>query len=358
VGGRVPDNIALKTGTCMNVSLSSFQFDTTTIPIEARFQSWAAMIPYFHVEQPAGADDFVLRAKVWLLEGMVLSVNTMPPVTLERTAASIAADARTDYVVVLSRNGSWRASGAGSRLVAPGAVCVLDNCCPYRVESSGGEFIILNVSRPLLDDPRLPFDLHAQLFGNTLALVFADFLFALCQRLPMVAQDEAPALTRALRDLLVACLAAGHEALWHSRDDISVLHRAKRYIDRNLASALTVADVARAMGVSRTHLYRIFAGIGGVERFVMRQRLTRAHALLSNHAERRRGVAEVAYATGFSGLPHFSRLFKAHFGITPTQARANIRVGAAPPAREFVTADSRRLQTWVSAPLERHAKAT
>ena len=86
-GARVPTNIAPKAGTCMNVSLSSFQFDTTTMPVEARFHSWAAMIPYFHAEQPVGAVDFVLRAQVWLLEGMVLSVNSMPPVTLERTAA-------------------------------------------------------------------------------------------------------------------------------------------------------------------------------------------------------------------------------------------------------------------------------
>ncbi len=331
----------------MNAPLPSMSIDTASMPIEARFPSWAAMIPYFEVERPAGADDFLLRAKAWLLEGIVLSVNAMPPVALERTAGAAAADGRTDFVVVLSPDSAWRARGAGARVVESGVVCVLDNSRPYRVETNGGEFIILNVSRALLDDPRLPFDLHAQLFRNALALVFADFLVALCRRLPSVMQSEAPALTRALRDLLVACLAAGHEAMWQSVDDATVLHRARRYIDRNLAQALTVADVARAMGVSRTHLYRIFRDVGGVERFVMRQRLARAHALLSAATDRRRTVAEIAAATGFASLAHFSRQFRAHFGVTPTQVRAGSRLGVTLPAPEFASAESRLLQSWV-----------
>jgi AraC-like DNA-binding protein len=328
-------------------ALPSISVDTGSMPIEARFESWAAMIPYFEVQRPAGAEDFLLRAQVWLLEGIVLSVNAMPPVTLERTASAAAADGRTDFVVVLSPDSAWRARGAGARVVEPGVVCVLDNSRPYRVETTGGEFIILNVSRALLDDARLPFDLHAQLFRNALALVFADFLVALCRRLPSVMQSEAPAMTRALRDLLVACLAAGHEAMWQPVDDATVLHRARRYIDRNLAQALTVADVARAMGVSRTHLYRIFKDVGGVERFVMRQRLARAHALLSTATDRRRSVAEIAAATGFASLAHFSRQFRAHFGVTPTQVRAGSRLGVTLPAPEFASAESRLLQSWV-----------
>nr|WP_158226434.1 helix-turn-helix transcriptional regulator [Bradyrhizobium sp. UFLA03-84] len=36
-------------------------------------------------------------------------------------------------------------------------------------------------------------------------------------------------------------------------------------------------------------------------------------------------ISEVAYSSGFASLPHFCRLFKARFGLAPSEYRRNLR---------------------------------
>ena len=326
----------------MHDIIPGFHFDTADLPAGTELAAWAAILPWFEVGQLDSVIEFGILADAWLLDSLVFSVTRMPPVWLERSSALIVADGRVDYSLIVA-TAPWFVNTGSTRvtLVEPGAVCVLDNSLPFRVENAGGEFIILNLPRPMLVDGRLPRALHGALFRNTLALVFGDFLRGLRPRLPNLAQSQTRVVARALRDLLVACLAAGAEPCWATQDESGVLHRARHYIDSNLASALTVAEVARAMGVSRSRLYRIFSEAGGVERFIMRRRLHRARAMLAHGIGPRPGIAEVAHATGFASTTHFSRTFKAEFAMTPTGARA---MPAAPPS--VSSHDARRFKSW------------
>jgi len=36
-----------------------------------------------------------------------------------------------------------------------------------------------------------------------------------------------------------------------------------------------------------------------------------------------RSVTHIAFEHGFNSLPHFSRVFRSHFGITPSELRVN-----------------------------------
>jgi AraC-like DNA-binding protein len=306
----------------------AIHFDSRAFPVEQRFANWASMVPAFEV-QSLRSGDFVLQAEGWLIGQVVLTFNTMPAVVLERTPAAIAADGRDDYIVVVSRDARWQCSVAHATAteIEPGIVCVLDNSVPFRVQNEAGEIVILNVPRALLDEPRLNFDLHGQLFRNTLAMLFLDFMGALRARLPGLTMAEAPLIERAVRDLLVTCLAAGHEPMTQSAADGAALRRARRYIDANLASALTVADVASAIGVSRSPLYRIFSCVGGVERFILLRRLARARSALFM-ADGKTTIAEIGFAHGFRSQAHFCRAFKAEFGLAPKQARSVDRLAA------------------------------
>ena len=96
-----------------------------------------------------------------------------------------------------------------------------------------------------------------------------------------------------------------------------VLARAAAYIERNLTSQdLTPASVAEAVHVSRSVLYRLFSGSGGVNRYILRARLDRAWTSLADPAHPRR-VSEVAFESGFLSEAHFCRAFRRAFGITP-----------------------------------------
>jgi AraC-like DNA-binding protein len=98
----------------------------------------------------------------------------------------------------------------------------------------------------------------------------------------------------------------------------ATVRRIRRFIEQNLAeSELSPALICRHMGVSRSQLYRLFAGSAGVAHYIRGRRLLRARAALRSSTD---GVASVAYACGFSSHAHFSRVFKRQFGLTPWQA--------------------------------------
>lgn len=339
----------------MTEIVPTFRFETADLPQASRLAAWAALLPWFEVGAGRPEEDFQVEAEAWLIGSMVLSVTAMPAVWLARTEALIIADGRLDYAVIAG-NAPWtlRLGEAAALVVEPGAICVLDNTQPFRVEHEGGAFTILNVPRPLLSHPRLPADLHGALLRHTLALILGDFMLGLRSRLTSLAVREAPAVETALSDLLVSGLVAGAEAPGAREGDASLLQQTGRFIDQKLADALTVSDVARAMGVSRSRLYRIFEQVGGVQRFILRRRLHSARVMLLQPSARPMGIAEVAHATGFASATHFSRLFKARFGVSPSRARREDALFA--ENQPHASADARRFQSWFLTPIDSRAR--
>jgi AraC-like DNA-binding protein len=98
---------------------------------------------------------------------------------------------------------------------------------------------------------------------------------------------------------------------------------ARRYIRQNLASpGLDPESVARAMFVSRRSLYGIFAGESGVATVIRKERLDAAAARLRDPSYAAYGVAQVGATVGLTDIAHFSRAFKAEFGMSPRAWRA------------------------------------
>ncbi len=81
-------------------------------------------------------------------------------------------------------------------------------------------------------------------------------------------------------------------------------------------------DVALAIGVSRSSLYRAFAPHGGVQTYMVRRRLNRAYATLRARTAATPTVEMVALQNGFSGTLQFVRAFKTQFGLNPTELHA------------------------------------
>ncbi|MET7479907.1 helix-turn-helix domain-containing protein [Streptomyces sp. NPDC005648] len=99
---------------------------------------------------------------------------------------------------------------------------------------------------------------------------------------------------------------------------------AEDYIERHLHDPrLGAAQVAGVMGISARHLGRIFASTGrSPARHIVERRLVRAHRELLAPEARQTRIADVAHRWGFSSQAHFTRLFHARFGLTPSEARA------------------------------------
>lgn len=96
--------------------------------------------------------------------------------------------------------------------------------------------------------------------------------------------------------------------------------KAIAYIRENLHRVnLTVAEVASYVHVSRATLYRAFESVGGLKDFIMSERIALAKSKLRAGRVDRGFVTAVAYDVGFSSPEHFSKVFKARSGMTPTQ---------------------------------------
>jgi AraC-like DNA-binding protein len=67
--------------------------------------------------------------------------------------------------------------------------------------------------------------------------------------------------------------------------------------------------------------------MGGVARYIQRERLLEAHALLSD-PEKVQSISQIAEDLCFADASSFSRIFKREFGCTPTEARYAAPVGA------------------------------
>jgi AraC family transcriptional regulator len=137
---------------------------------------------------------------------------------------------------------------------------------------------------------------NGRLFGETLAHVLAVHLLRKYAAFPSAIPQSEVAPNRA------------------------ELRRAIAYIHDNLATDLSLKEIAAEVGYSPYHLHRLFRSVMGkpIHRYVIEARLERARALLRST---RLPVAEIATDVGFSDRGHLARNLKRYTGLTPSQLR-------------------------------------
>jgi AraC-like DNA-binding protein len=112
------------------------------------------------------------------------------------------------------------------------------------------------------------------------------------------------------------------------------LLRAKDLADARYFEPLTVADLARAAGLSPAHFSRQFRRTFGEapHQYLLTRRLERAAALLRNTD---RTVTEICFDVGLTSLGSFTTTFRRVYGTTPSDYRAMF-----PPALRHIRVPS------------------
>ena len=92
------------------------------------------------------------------------------------------------------------------------------------------------------------------------------------------------------------------------------------YIDTHLGEELTLSALSHVAGFSPYHFHRIFTAMTGETLFcfIWRLRLERAASALCSSDK---PITQIAHSLCFSSSAVFSRKFKEHFGVSPTQFR-------------------------------------
>ncbi len=104
------------------------------------------------------------------------------------------------------------------------------------------------------------------------------------------------------------------------QEDEQRLRAVQQYIRRHLAEPLDRERLAMVAGFSVPHFHRIFTASIGISpaAYVRRIRLERAgHKLRMGAVD----IGEVALAAGYETHTAFSKAFKQHFGLSPSEFR-------------------------------------
>jgi AraC family transcriptional regulator len=99
------------------------------------------------------------------------------------------------------------------------------------------------------------------------------------------------------------------------------------YIEENLASRLSIAELAQVIQISGFHFSRQFKRRFNVppHTFVTSRRVERARVMLEQGDI---SLKRVAAMTGFCDQAHLTRQFKRHFGITPKTAQRELEAAS------------------------------
>lgn len=93
------------------------------------------------------------------------------------------------------------------------------------------------------------------------------------------------------------------------------LTKAIFFCNRHISSGINVEDMARSVGMSRSHFSRTFRKLQGISpaQYLFNLRMTHAKILL----ETKMPLKEISHACGFENLSHFCKKFKEKFGESP-----------------------------------------
>lgn len=102
------------------------------------------------------------------------------------------------------------------------------------------------------------------------------------------------------------------------------LSRIKAFIESRLPDQrFDLASVAAKFGVTPRHVQKLFQREGTTfSRYVLERRLETARSLVLQQIDL--PISTIAYDTGFGDLSYFNRVFRRHFGTTPSALRTSL----------------------------------
>ena len=249
----------------------------------------------------------------------------------DRTGPELEARAAGCILLNVVTEGSVRVSQDGREAVLrPGDFAIHDGSRPYSlVFDTAFAQVIFCLPRALLRQRmgcfnhftavRVPGDLQigqvaSRFMINVARLHWSDPTSTEAQRLSLQVIDLVALALSMQRDTPLRESSTTHRS--------ALLYRAKAFVEAHLSADLNPAMVASALGCSARYINNLFADEETtLGRYVMERRLDQCRLDLARDSDRRQ-VGEIAYAWGFASLSHFSRSFKEHFGLSPTDYRA------------------------------------
>ncbi len=282
------------------------------------------------------SDDRDFRAQARLSDlGVVQLTNiSYPPLVVHRTPKLIRQSDPEQYQVCLTVRGGMRLEHLGRTAVLhEGDLVVYDPSRPFRAQITSGEgrveHIVVQLPKVLcpLPEKEITRLLAAGLPEHDgLGRLVSRYLRELATHQPPRSSADACRLAAITMDLVMARLAHELEAERslpaESRQQV-LMARIHDFIARRLPDPrLTPEKIAQAHQISLRYLHKLFQAEGRtVAGWIRHQRLERCRRDLADPRLRERSIHAIATRWGFGDAAHFSRLFRAAYGLPPRDYR-------------------------------------
>ncbi|MER5986636.1 helix-turn-helix domain-containing protein [Streptomyces sp. NPDC001787] len=310
-------------------------FRWETLSEADRFECWREMACESHAPNEVDsdqADDFRATLRVLGLGPVRVSVLDCPPLRSHRTPRLIRQSDPELYNLTFTQRGSAGAVHADREVrLGAGDLMLSTTSLPLhsRMATDHDTVAMVEVLFPqaLLPLPRGAADrlLALPVSGrNGMGVLLAQFLTRLANESAAYGQADAERLGVVTLDLAAALLAhhLGDETPPEAHPD-ALVTRIQSFVRRNLSDPeLTPRQIADAHHISLRTLHRVFQRQDAtVTAWIRRQRLDGARRDLTNPTLAARPIHVIAAAWGFTRAADFTHVFRAMYGMPPSEYR-------------------------------------
>ena len=322
-------------------------FSTYSLLASQQLEAWRHWYGAIFEATSAGSqgEGFAAANSIWSLNGFTLSRVSSPPTGIARTRHLLRRNHVDHWAFTISKRTTSDIEVRDRALEVPAGVPFLlslgEEMHIHRRQQD--ERIQLLLARdsfqaiaPLLDATR------GTALDASRGRLLADYILLLERNLPDLTPEEASRLPAAIQAMISACLAPSADRLAAAgrEIDLTLMERVRRTVRRHLRSPSLGPDkLCREAATSRSQLYRLLEGEGGVARYIQRRRLSESFAILCDTSSNF-SIAAIAETLCFADASNFSRAFRREFGMSPREVRTASLVGLAPAATSKISAGS------------------
>jgi AraC-like DNA-binding protein len=308
-------------------------FDSKTLPAAKRREAWHDAICDIYLQVDCAAeqqDDYEGFVRELGFGAMTLTDTLSSPQSVLRQSRHIARLEKDCYFMGIAQSGCVKIRQASSSITMhPGLGALYCASEPYELRCD------IKLRSFWAELPRQAFanrfqskspPLMARVdLRHGLGRIAVELCGAMALEGPDLDPKSRAELGEHFMDILALAMSA--EPGRQPAADISVrrarLRSVKTYIDAHLSDPhLSLSKIAEKNGISLRYLHLLFRPTDmSVSEWVRMRRLQRCYDLLTSPLHRTQSVTEIAYALGFSSSSHFSNLFRAHFGLRPSDVR-------------------------------------